>query len=110
MRVALLLLGVLVALPAAAVEKTFSWVAPTMNTDGSPLAASQIAGYTITCGSRVLTVNGPVTSFKADFGPGSYTCSAVTRATNGETSAPSNSVSFTVPQPVPAAPADFSVD
>lgn len=110
MRIAVFLILAALAAPALALEKTFSWTAPTQNTDGSALAPAQIAGYTITCGARVLTVNGPVTSFKADFGPGDYTCSAVTRATNGQVSAPSNTVSFTVPQPVPGAPADFSVD
>jgi hypothetical protein len=51
-----------------------------------------------------------VTSFRRDFGPGSYECTLRTRATNGEVSEPSNAVSFIVPQPVPGAPAGFSVD
>lgn len=110
MRTFLTAVALLVALPALALEKTFSWTAPTQYEDGSALPAAEIAGYTITCGARVLIVNGAVTSHRADFGPGSYTCTAQTRATNGQTSSASNAVSFTVPQPVPNAPADFSVD
>jgi hypothetical protein len=109
-RVLFLCAAALIALPALALEKTFSWDAPTQYEDGSALPAAEIAGYTITCGALVLTVAGPVTSFRADFGPGSYTCSAQTRATNGQTSSASNAVSFTVPQSVPNAPVDFSVD
>jgi hypothetical protein len=90
--------------------KTFSWVAPTTYVNGAPLPASEIAGYTISCATRTLTVNGPVTSFSAEFEPGIYVCSAVTRATNGEVSNPSNTVSFSVAPPRPNAPAVFSVD
>lgn len=103
-------LGMLLPLTAAALTKTFTWTAPTQYTDGSPLPTAEIAGYTITCGTRVLPVNGPVTSFVADFTPGSYTCAAVTRATNGQVSVPSMSVSFTVPLPTPNAPGAFSVN
>jgi hypothetical protein len=103
-------LAALAVMSASALEKNFSWTAPTTNTDGSPLAAAQIAGYTLTCGALEVPINGPVTSFRRDFGPGSYECTLRTRATNGEVSEPSNAVSFIVPQPVPGAPAGFSVD
>jgi hypothetical protein len=98
----------LVALPALAVEKTFTWVAPTTNTDGSALPAAQITGYVLTCGATVVPITGAVTTFKRDFGPGTYTCSLQARA-NGQTSAPSNSVSFVVPQPTPSPPSGLSV-
>ena len=105
----LALVAALVMAPAVALEKTFSWTAPTQNTDGSALPAVQITGYTLTCGTLVVPITGPVTTFKRDFGAGAYTCSLQTRA-NGQTSSPSNAVSFTVPQPTPNAPAGFSVD
>lgn len=98
----------LVALPAHALEKTFTWTAPTTNTDGSPLPAAQITGYVLTCGATVVQIPGAVTTFKRDFSPGNYTCSLQARA-NGLTSAPSNSASFVVPQPAPNPPSGFSV-
>lgn len=98
----------LVALPALAVEKTFTWVAPTTNTDGSPLPPAQITGYILTCGATVVQVPATPTTFKRDFGPGNYTCSMQTRA-NGQTSVPGNPVSFVVPQPTPNPPSGLSV-
>jgi hypothetical protein len=111
MKLAVLLVACALAIPVAAVEKTFSWTAPTAYTDGTPLPAAQIAGYTLNCSpTRTLAIAGAVTTFKADFGPGSHTCALVTRAANGQVSAPSNSVNFTVPQPVPNAATGLSVE
>ena len=99
------------ASPASALEKTFTWIAPTQYTDGSPLPTAQIAGYTLTCGSLVVPIVGPVTSYKRDFGPGGYSCTLQTRATTTPTpSVPVGPVVFTVPQPDPNAPTGFSVD
>ena len=109
MRILIALL-VLAAAPAMALDKTFSWTAPTAYTDGSSLPAAQIAGYTLTCGPTVVQIAGPVLTFVRDFGPGTYTCSLQTRAVNGQISVASNTVSFTVPQPTPNPPAGFSVN
>lgn len=102
-------LALAIAWPTQALEKTFTWTAPTTNTDGSPLPAAQITGYTLTCGATVVQIAGAVTTFKRDYSPGSYTCSLQTRA-NGLTSVASNPVSFVVPQPAPSPPTGFAVD
>lgn len=110
MRFLTLCLAFSLTLAANALEKTFTWTPPTVYADGTPLPPTQIAGYTLSCGSLLVAIDGAVSTHKRDFAPGSYTCSLVTRATNGQVSLPSNSVNFTVPQPRPNAPTDFSVD
>jgi hypothetical protein len=91
--------------------KTFTWVQPTQYTDGSSLPVAQIAGYTLACTPGTISVPVPTgTTFQRSFTPGNWSCNLSTRATNGQVSAPSGNVTFTVAQPVPAAPSGFSVD
>jgi hypothetical protein len=95
----------------ADVTKTFSWVAPTKNVDGSTLPTSQITGYKLECtpvGPTPITISGPVTSYMQSFTPGTYTCTLRSLA-NGQQSAPSNAVNFTVPPPVPNPPTMLTV-
>lgn len=98
------------SLNALAETKTFSWTQPTQNTDGSALAPSDIAGYRLECAGQV-TVNfpGAVSTGTRNYGPGTYTCTLRTEHINGNVSAVSNSVTFTVLQPTPSPPTGFSV-
>jgi len=93
--------------------KTFNWTPPTQNTDGTPLADAEIASYNIFCNSVLLgnqpNTGGTDTWTSPPLPEGSYSCHATTLATNGEESAASNSVNFTVDPSIPEAPTGFSV-
>ncbi len=99
-----------------------SWVDPTANTDGSPLAAGEITGYTL--GLRIIKAPGsvagvyPITAFApagaisaplSVFGPlkaGDYAAAA--RATGPNNSAWSAEALFSI-APVPDAPTGFTI-
>lgn len=99
-----------------------SWNAPAANTDGSPIAAGEITGYTL--GVRLISAAGsvagaypvavdvpsnPTEGPLTVFGPlkaGDYAAAA--RAIGPNDSAWSAEATFTI-APVPAAPTGFSV-
>lgn len=112
MRILPLVAALATTLPVFAANKTFTWVPPTANTDGSPLAAADIASYRLRCQDQpdVTVPGGNTVSFVKDYAPGSYTCALFTVHRNGNISGPSNAVSFTVPQPTPNAATGFSVN
>jgi len=93
--------------------KTFDWIPPTLNTDGTPLPDAEIASYNIYCNAVVLgnvpNTGGTDTWTSPPLPEGSYTCHATTLASNGQESAPSNAVNFTVDPSIPEAPTSFSV-
>lgn len=82
---------------------TFTWTAPTANTDGSALAASDIAFYTLTCDGAVYAKpSGNLTKFvdtSKPFAVGSHSCFITVTNTSGVESMMSNTVSFIVPAP-----------
>jgi hypothetical protein len=93
--------------------KTFDWTPPVQNTDGTPLPDAEIASYNIFC-NAVLLGNVPNTGgtdswLSPPLPVGAYNCHATTVAINGEESAASNSVNFTVDPSKPEAPSNFSV-
>jgi len=94
-------------------SKTFQWVPPTQNTDGSTLPDAEIASYNIYCNSVLLgnapNTGGTDTWVSPTLPQGNYTCHATTVATNGEESDASNVVNFTVAPSKPEAPSNFSV-
>lgn len=99
--------------------KTFSWVAPTINTDGSAFVASEITGYTVGIRSTTavgsvagtyptLTAAGLATSLALPtLVPGNY--AAAVRADGLVPSAWSTEALFTVVPPTPSAPTLFTV-
>jgi hypothetical protein len=93
--------------------KTFNWTPPTQNTDGTPLPDAEIASYNIYCNSvvlgNVINTGGTDTWTSPPLPEGTYACYATTMATNGQESAASNSVNFTVDPSIPEAPTGFSV-
>lgn len=125
MRVFMIAMLAMCAAPAladiAAGTPTFNWSQPTAWSDGAPLTAAQITGYQLACTGanavnvRIATAAGvpPYQTTRLD--PGPYTCTLAVYAKRSAASLevrsdPSSPVSFTVPQPVPNAPAGFSVD
>jgi len=90
-------------------EKTFDFTAPTQWTDGSPLTLAQITRHVLACNPMPAGVE-PVVAASANtftrrFPPGTYSCTLQTRATMGadsesQISDPSNTVTFTVSQPI----------
>jgi len=93
--------------------KTFDWIPPTQNTDGTPLTDAEIASYNIFCNSvllsNVINTGGTDTWTSPPLPTGTYLCHATTVGANGEESSASNSVNFTVDPSVPEAPTGFSV-
>ena len=93
--------------------KTFNWTPPTQNTDGTALTDAEISSYNIFCNavllSNVINTGGTDTFTSAPLPAGSYVCHATTIASNGEESAASNTVNFTVAQSVPQPPTGFTV-
>jgi len=99
---------------------TFTWVDPTLNTDGSAIGATEITGYQIGIGTvtDVYSILCPavaasaVTETLAATGevlvPGSYFV-AVRAVTASAVSAWSNQGTFVVAVPVPNAPTGFTV-
>ena len=96
-------------------NKTFDFVPPIQNMDGSPLADAEIASYNIFCNDallgNVLNTGGTNTWTSPDgsLPPGIYQCHATTVRDDGEESDPSNSVNFIVDPSRPEAPTGFSV-
>lgn len=96
---------------------TYSWVAPTVNTDGSAITAGEITGYGIgqrltsgTPGTYTSTVNvtGATTlTAPITLAPGSWT--AAIRSIGPTDSAFSAEISFVIAPPVPVPPTGFSV-
>lgn len=112
----LLILGVLSAAQAATV--TAVWSAPTTNTDGSALPASQITQYRMeygTCvgtafGTRigdVLVAGNALTATTPNLGPGTY-CLRVYTKTSVEGPS-SGTASIVVPVPTPNAPTNLTI-
>ena len=108
--IALLILSPLVF---AVETKTFNWIPPTQNTDGTPLTDAEISSYNIFCNTillaNVLNTGATDTFTSGPLPTGAYICFATTIATNGEESGASNSINFTVDPSVPEAPGGFSV-
>lgn len=107
------MLLLLAPLTFAGPPKTFEWVPPTENVDGTPLTDAEIASYNIYCNSVVLS-NVPNTSgtnswVSPPLPAGDFICHATTIGVNGEESPNSNTVNFTVAPSVPGAPTNFSV-
>ena len=102
-------------------NKTFTWIPPTQNTDGSPLIDSEIASYNIFCAevaASSATLLGTVTNVgntqqwtspDGSLPPGTYDCFATTVRNDGVESVRSNTVNFSVPQATPDPPDGFSV-
>lgn len=96
-----------------------TWIDPTTNTDGTPLAAGEVTGYTIGVGTAtgVYAKLVPVASATAvsealaalGLTPGTaYFVSIRTESVNGP-SAWGPEVQYTPPLPVPNAPTGFSL-
>ena len=103
----------------------FTWTDPTTNADGSPIQAGEITGYNV--GIRSATASGsiagtyPVTVNVAGATAAKEAVSAIgtvlkpdTYAAAIQTAGPVNSawsseIEFTIAQPVPNPPSDFSV-
>lgn len=94
---------------ADAAVRTFNWVHPTANSDGSALPLSQITRTTLVWGASqtALTnskvVTGTATTTTLDLSPGTWYVAAKTTA-NGNDSPNSNVLQIVIPQPVPNAP------
>lgn len=85
--------------PAApvTVAKTFSWTAPTQNTDGSPITG--VLTYNVYLGGKILnTVPITQTSFGTQLAPGAYSVTA-TAVNAGIESAPSAALTLTIVTP-----------
>lgn len=93
--------------------KTFEWTPPTQNTDGTPLADNEIASYNIYCNQVVLgnvpNTGGTDSWTSPPLPTGDYTCSATCIAVNGEESANSNTINFTIDPSMPGSPNNFSI-
>ena len=106
----------------------FSWTDPTTNTDGSPITAGEVSGYTIgvrntaAAGSVAGTysvlvtdasataVNLLLTAITPALGAGSYAAAIRTNSANGN-SVWSAEQQFAIvpPPPIPNAPTNFSI-
>lgn len=102
-------LCLLVAGVSQAAVRTFNWVHPTTNSDGSALPLSQITRTTLVWGSSQTAmtsskiVTGTATTTTLDLAPGTWYIAAKTTA-NGNDSPNSNVVTVVIPQPVPNPP------
>lgn len=102
-------LCLLVAGVCQAAVRTFTWVHPTTNSDGSTLPLSQITRTTLVWGasetamtnSKVVT--GSATTTTLDLAPGTWYVAAKTTA-NGNDSPNSNVLQVVIPQPIPNPP------
>jgi len=106
MRILILLL-VLAWTPLFATD--FSWVAPTEYEDGTPLTVADLDFYQLICSGQSFQYPGTATSSSETFAPGDYTCALTVAAINGQVSAPSNVVNFSIAQPIPKAPTGLTV-
>jgi len=83
----------------------FTYTPATERVDGSPLALADIAFTRLYCdGSLTVEEPGADSGFNPDLGLGSHTCYATHVDTNGQESAPSNSVVKVVNPALPGAP------
>jgi hypothetical protein len=115
MKKAVFLLMALVAVAAQAqttpvMNTGLSWAAPTQYTDGSAIPSGGLTNYTILCGTtaanlaQTVTVPATVTSYSRaqmlqNFSMAFntvYYCALTVTASNGQTSARSSTVSFTI--------------
>lgn len=115
-----LILLVLIPSMALAATATLTWVAPTNNTDGTALPASQITGYNVyyaiqssgACPSSYttkVTVTGNVlTTTVPNLTVGTW-CFVATTLANGLESVYTNPVTKVVPQPAPGPPSSLAV-
>ena len=97
-------LGLIAGGLAYAESKDISWVNATQRVDGTVLLVSEIASTNLYCdgdSTPVLVVTDGRTSVVLDFGIGFHNCYATHIDTNGQESAQSNVISFTI---LPAAP------
>lgn len=100
----------------------FAWTDPTSNTDGSPLQAGEVTGYTIgirpasgTAGTYPITANVPgadavkeaVSAIGTMLQPGDY--AAAIQSAGPVPSAWSSEIQFEIAQPQPNPPTDFTV-
>lgn len=100
-------------------QNVVSWTPPTTNTDGSAIAAGEITGYTVGVRPAAGTVGVyPVTKQVAPsvltldlktlgLAPGSYFVSVETNSANNSSWDPE--IGFTIPQPTPNPPGNFSL-
>ena len=102
-------LCLLIAGVSQAAVRTFTWVHPTTNTDGSALPLSQITRTTLVWGVSATTmtsskvVTGTATTTTLDLAAGTWYVGAKTTA-NGNDSDVSNVVQVVIAQPVPNPP------
>jgi len=77
---------------------TLHWTDPTTRTDGSALAASDVAGIDVFEGTTKIGTVGPgiQTFTTGDLPPGDYNFTAVVNDTTGHASAPSNTFTATI--------------
>lgn len=98
-------------------NKTFTWIVPTQNTDGSALAAADLAKYDLGCRPTAAATRTVYTSWSIidpaetsrviSFPPGRYFCSLRVYAVGVTPSDWSNEVFFSIV--VPKAPTDLGV-
>lgn len=107
---ALCAIGLAVSMSEAqAAVRTFTWVHPTTNSDGTALPVSQITRTTLVWGTSATAmtnskvVTGTATTTTLDLAPGTWHVAAKTTA-NGRDSDASNIVQLTIEQPVPNPP------
>lgn len=93
---------------------TLNWVAPTANTDGSPITGT--VTYNIYQGASAITlakvqsgVTGTSTTVTTGLTPGTNEFFSVTAVVNGQESAEVVPVSVAIPQLVPKAPTGLTV-
>jgi hypothetical protein len=102
-------LCLLFAAVSQAAVRTFAWVHPTANTDGSALPLTQITRTIVVWGSSATTmtsskvVTGSATTTTLDLAPGTWYVGARTTANNND-SVVSNVVQVVIPQPTPNPP------
>ena len=109
--VALLLLSTLVF----AIDRTISWTPPAFNTDGSVLLEQDLDFYTVYCdGVPLVSIDVIIGTHSAVISldaltEGSHACVLTVTALNGQESAPSNTVNFTIGPRVPMPPTGLTI-
>lgn len=114
---ALLALLPLIALAQAVnPTATVTWVAPTQNTDNSPITAALTynlyAGTSCTALSKIqsaITTTSTTVSSSTTLVPGTTYCFAVTAVANAVESGKSNTATLAIPFPTPGAPSQITV-
>jgi len=105
-RAMILLVASVIPAVAIATTLTASWIAPTTNTDGSPISATVTYNlYTGAKGAEVKSQSGLTsTSVVISALAGTQVCARVTAVANNVESAQSPEVCATAPFPTPSAP------